>query len=75
MLSNAVLFLLEAVLNLLTLAFLLRFYFQLTRVSFQQPAAQAIVTLTNFAVKPVRKIIPSIAQFDLSTLYSRFSHN
>lgn len=72
MLSNALLFLLQAVLNLLSLAFLLRFYFQLTRVSFQNQAAQAIVTLTNFAVKPVRKIIPSIAQFDLSTLLLAF---
>jgi len=72
MLSNALLFLLQAVINLLTLAFLLRFYFQLTRVSFQHQAAQAIVTLTNFAVKPVRKIVPSVAQLDLSTLLLAF---
>lgn len=68
MLINALLFLLNTLLGLLTLAFLLRFYFQLTKVSFQQPAAQMIVTLTNFAVQPVRRIVPSIGKLDVSTL-------
>lgn len=68
MLNNALIFLLQAILGLLILAFLLRFYFQLTQVSFQQQAAQIIMTLTNFAVKPVRRIIPSFRKIDLSTL-------
>ena len=68
MLINALLFLLNTLLGLLTLAFLLRFYFQLTKVSFQQPAAQMIVTLTNFAVQPIRRIVPSIGKLDVSTL-------
>ncbi|MEO6117839.1 MAG: YggT family protein [Methylotenera sp.] len=68
MLNNALLFLLNTLLGLLTLAFLLRFYFQLTKVSFQQPVAQMIVTLTNFAVKPVRRIVPSLGKLDVSTL-------
>jgi len=68
LLSNALLFLIKTILDLLTLAFLLRFYFQLTRVSFQNQTAQVIVTLTNFAVKPVRRIIPSFGKIDASTL-------
>lgn len=68
MLNNAVLFLLEAVLGLLSFAFLLRFYFQLTRAPFQNQFAQMIVTLTNFAVKPLRRVVPSIGKLDLSTL-------
>lgn len=68
MLNNALIFLLQALFSLLTLAFLLRFYFQLTKVSFQQPAAKVIVTLTNFAVKPLRRIVPSFKKLDLSTL-------
>lgn len=68
MLNNALLFLLQSLFGLLTLVFLLRFYFQLTKVSFQQQAAQVIITLTNFAVKPLRRIIPSVGKFDLSTL-------
>ena len=68
MINNAILFLLEALLGLLSIAFLLRFYFQLTRASFQNQFAQLIVTVTNFAVKPLRRIIPSLAKVDISTL-------
>lgn len=68
MLTNALLFLIKTVFDLLTLVFLLRFYFQLLKVPFQNQAAQMIVTLTNFAVKPVRKVIPSIGKMDISTV-------
>jgi YggT family protein len=68
MLDNALLFLLKTVLDLLTLAFLLRFYFQLTRVSFQNQAAQIIVTLTNFAVKPMRRVMVVLRNLGLSKL-------
>lgn len=73
MLSNALLFLLETILGLLTLAFLLRFYFQLTRVSFQNPAAEMLLTLTNFAVIPVRKLLATVnnigfKKWDIATL-------
>lgn len=68
MFANAIIFLVKTILSLLTLAFLLRFYFQLTRVSFSHPLSQTIVQVTNFAVKPIRKIIPSAFGMDLSTL-------
>lgn len=68
MLNNAIIFLLQAILGLLTIAFLLRFYFQLTKVSFHNQVAQMIVSLTNFAVKPMRRIVPSFLKLDLSTL-------
>jgi YggT family protein len=73
LLNNALLFLLQTVLGLLTLAFLLRFYFQVTKVSFQNQAAQVIVTLTNFAVKPMRRLMTSlrnlgVTKLDISTL-------
>ena len=72
LLNNALLFLLQTVLGLLTLLFLLRFYFQLTKVSFQNQAAQMIVSLTNFAVKPMRRLMVTlrnlgIAKLDIST--------
>jgi len=73
MLNNAILFLLHTLLDLLTLGFLLRFYFQLTKVSFNTQAAQLIVTLTNFAVKPTRRLVPSIGRVDASTLLLAFS--
>lgn len=68
MINNAIIFLQEAILGLLTIAFLLRFYFQLTRASFSHPFAQMIVTVTNFAVKPLRRVIPSLGKIDLTTL-------
>ncbi len=68
LLSNALLFLLKTVLDLLTLLFLLRFYFQLTRVSFQNQAAQVVVTLTNFAVKPMRRLMTVLGNLGLSKL-------
>ncbi|WP_047553382.1 YggT family protein [Methylotenera sp. G11] len=68
MINNAILFLLETTLGLLTIAFLLRFYFQLTKASFQNQFAQLIVTVTNFAVKPFRRVIPGLGKVDVSTL-------
>ena len=68
MLTNALAFLLQTILGLLVLAFLVRFFLQLTRTSFQNPFAQAIISVTNFAVNPLRRILPSWGKIDLSTL-------
>jgi YggT family protein len=68
MFSSALNFLLVTIFNLLTMLFLLRFFMQLFRVPFNNPLAYMVVSLTNFAVKPARKIIPSLGKFDLSTL-------
>jgi YggT family protein len=68
MMTDAMLFLLHTLLGLFTLAVLLRFYLQLTGAPFQNPASQVVVALTNFAVKPLRRIIPSLRNLDLSTL-------
>lgn len=68
MIINALEFLLQTILGLFTIAVLLRFYLQLTGASFQNPVSQAVVALTNFAVKPVRRLIPSWGRLDLSTL-------
>jgi YggT family protein len=69
MFTTALNFLLTTVLNLLTMLFLLRFILQLVRAPFNNPLAQMAVTLTNFAVKPVRKVLPSWGKIDLSTLF------
>jgi YggT family protein len=69
MLTTALNFLVTTVLNLLTMLFLLRFVLQLVKASFSNPLSQMVVSLTNFAVKPVRKILPSWGKFDLSTLF------
>ena len=68
MINNILLFLLDAVFGIMTFAFLLRFYFQLTKASFQNPFAQLVVTLTNFAVTPLRRVLPSLGKLDITTL-------
>jgi YggT family protein len=68
MLSTALNFLLNTIFNLLTLLFLLRFFLQLFRAPFNNPLSYMVVSLTDFAVKPVRRIIPSWGKIDLSTL-------
>ena len=68
MLTNALTFLLQTILGLLVLAFLIRFFLQLTRTSFQNPMAQTIIAVTNFAVKPMRRLLPALRHIDLSTL-------
>ncbi|MEY4928752.1 MAG: hypothetical protein RL279_491 [Pseudomonadota bacterium] len=73
LLLNALLFLVHTLLSLLTALFLLRFYFQLCKVSFQNPAAEWVLVLSQFAVKPTRRILSVFKNFglcrvDLSTL-------
>lgn len=69
MFTTALNFLLNTVLNLLTLVFLLRFFMQLLRAPFNNPLGHMVITLTDFAVKPVRVFIPSWKKIDLSTLF------
>ncbi len=69
MFSSALTFLLTTVLNLLTLLFLLRFFMQLFKAPFNNPLAYMVVSLTDFVVKPVRRVIPSWGKLDLSTLF------
>jgi YggT family protein len=68
MLSTALNFLLNTIFNLLTLLFLLRFFLQLFKAPFNNPLTYMVVSLTDFAVKPARRIIPSWGKVDLSTL-------
>jgi YggT family protein len=72
LLNNALIFTLKALLDFLTILFLLRFYFQLIKIPFQNQMGQLVVALTNFAVKPARRIIPSFGKFDLATFLLAF---
>lgn len=72
MITHALVFLLNTLLGLLSLAFLLRFYLQATNAPFRNPLSQAVVTITDFAVVPVRRIVPSIFRLDTSTLLLSF---
>jgi len=47
---------------------LLRFMMQLFRVPFRNPFAQFIVTVTDFAVKPARRVMPGLYGLDWACL-------
>ncbi len=67
--SNQILvFILDTFLGLFSLALLLRFYLQLLRVPFHNPLSQFLIAVTDFIVRPARRVIPGWAGMDLSTL-------
>ncbi|MFW5431701.1 MAG: YggT family protein [Methylophilaceae bacterium] len=72
MISTATHFLLSTILNILTMMFLIRFLMQAFKTSFHNPVGQIVMALTDFAVKPARRFIPSWKKTDLSTLVLAF---
>ncbi len=72
MFSTAFNFLLTTLAILLTLLFLLRFFMQFFKAPFKNPLGQMVISLTDFAVRPTRKLVPSLGKVDLSTLLLAF---
>jgi YggT family protein len=68
MVYQALHFILQTFFNLFLIALLLRFYLQVMRAPFRNPFSQFIVAITDFMVKPVRRLIPGLFGFDLGTL-------
>lgn len=68
MMTGALAYLLETVFNLFVLAALLRFYMQMLRAPFRNPFAVFVVALTDFMVKPLRRVIPGFGGLDLASL-------
>ena len=67
---QAVIFLLNAVVSFFCTLFLLRFMMQALRVSFSGQLGGFVMALTNWAVKPLRRIIPGIGGFDWASLFA-----
>ncbi|RIX47379.1 MAG: YggT family protein [Rhodocyclales bacterium GT-UBC] len=65
---QALYFLLDAVVSFFCTIFLLRFMMQAMRVSFAGQIGNFVVALTNWAVKPLRRIIPGVGGFDWASL-------
>ncbi len=68
MLLDMLRFLLGTVSHFFALILLLRFYLQVARAPFKHPLAQFTVTLTNFAVIPIRRLVSSVRGYDSATL-------
>jgi YggT family protein len=65
---QAVAFLAEAVVGFFCALFVLRFMMQALRVSFSGQIGDFVVRLTNWAVKPLRRVIPGIGGLDWASL-------
>lgn len=68
MLADTLQFFIQTLGSLFALAVFLRFAMQVMRVPFSNPFAQFIVRITNFAVRPVRKLIPGWRGYDWASL-------
>jgi len=67
---EAIRYIVDTLLWLLTLAFLLRLLFQLVRADFRDPMADALVRVTNWLVIPLRRILPPVRKVDTATVLS-----
>lgn len=65
---QAIYFLINAVASFFCTLLLLRFMMQLARVSFSGQLGDFVVKLTNWAVKPLRRIVPGVAGVDWASL-------
>ena len=66
--NDIVVYLIQTLLSLFLLAVLLRFLLQLVRADFYNPISQFLAKVTNPIILPLRRIIPSYANLDLSSL-------
>ena len=68
MVNNANAFVVDTLFTLFILAALVRFWMQVFRAPFYNPLAQFTMSLTNWAVKPMRRVIPGAFKLDLASL-------
>ena len=66
--SNAGVFLIDALFGLYICAVLLRLMFQVVRADFYNPLCQAIVTVTNPVLRPLRRYIPALLTIDTASV-------
>ena len=72
MADQAIRYLLDVVFGLLTYALLLRFVMQWLRAPFRNPLGQAVVALTDWIVKPLRRVIPGWRGTDWASLVATY---
>ncbi len=68
MFAQAGAFLVQTILGLFSLVFLLRFVLQACRAPFRESFCVAVMRLSDFAVLPVRKVIPAVLRWDSASL-------
>ena len=68
MIIQAIAFVVDALFHLFILAALVRFWMQALRAPTRNPIAQFTMALTDFAVKPVRRVVPGLMGLDLASV-------
>jgi YggT family protein len=72
MLDRALGYLIDVVFGLFTYALLLRFVMQLLRAPFRNPVGQAVIALTDWIVKPLRRVLPGFRGIDWASLVATY---
>jgi YggT family protein len=68
MLNQALAFVIDALFSLLIMAALVRFWMQAFRAPARNPLGQFTMALTDWAVKPLRRVIPGLFNLDWASL-------
>jgi YggT family protein len=72
MLDSAAKFLIDVFFGMFTYALLLRFVMQVLRAPFRNPAGQAVIALTDWIVKPLRKVFAGFKGVDWASLVATY---
>ena len=68
MFAQAAIFLITTIGGLFTLALLLRFVLQILRAPARNQLSEFLAVVTDFVVRPARRVIPGLWGIDLATL-------
>lgn len=68
MISGILLLIVNFAFSFITMLLLARFFMQWQRVSFRNQLGQFVLTTTDWAVKPMRRVIPGLFGLDLASL-------
>jgi YggT family protein len=68
----ALLFLCDTLFALIVYPLLLRFWMQTLRAPFRNPLGDTVLALTNWIVRPLRRVIPGLFGLDFATLLPAF---
>lgn len=68
MLAQIAQFLIETAAGFFVFALLARFHFQWLRVPLRNPLGEFVVAVTNWLVRPARRVIPPLRQIDLASI-------
>jgi YggT family protein len=72
MLDRALVYLIDVIFGLFTYALLLRFVMQALRAPFRNPIGQAVIALTDWMVKPLRRVLPGFRGIDWASLVATY---